>query len=535
MEPIEYIRALRRYRIVIAAAMLVAVGAAWVTRAIDSGERSGSYQATTVLIVSYDTGGQFFNPQGSLSDPRTVAVLVTLDPIPGRVADRLGYDGKPEELAAAISATVDEATGLLNINATASEPGRAKELADAFSKEMLVRLAELKQSDYAAQIASLEAQIASVQRQIRNAGAQELGALGSRLAQLRGQLDSLTSYPPEPGFEILSTGEAQPVVSVGIQAPRSFPSRALIAALIGLLAGVVIALILVRFDTRIRTRQAAEEGFSLPVLAEIPVLPRGGRDGVVTALQPASRPAEAFRLLGAELVSGIKLNGSGRSQGDGARSKPPQTLLVTSGGPSEGKTTVVANLAASLAETGRKVLIISCDFHRPNVHRLFRVPNDLGLTDALQSGNGGPVLSGFIRETSFDDVHLVPSGPAPRSSGELLASDKMRDALGEARSLADVVLIDTPPILVASDATYLLPQVDSVLVVARAGRTKTELAARTSELLERLGAPVTGVVLTRAAEVPIPRGYRLYYRAKPPQDGVGDFPNYRVTEKQDSV
>jgi capsular exopolysaccharide synthesis family protein len=168
-----------------------------------------------------------------------------------------------------------------------------------------------------------------------------------------------------------------------------------------------------------------------------------------------------------------------------------------------------------LGEMGRKVLVLSCDFHRPAVHALFSLPNDRGLADVLMSDAEGPLLDGIVKETSFPNVEVVVSGKAPSSASELLSSDRMRTALDEARGRADVILLDTPPVLVASDATYLLPEVDAVLLVARAAHTEADLAERASELLHRMGAPVRGVVLNQATETPRPRGAGKYYTRKP--------------------
>jgi capsular exopolysaccharide synthesis family protein len=300
------------------------------------------------------------------------------------------------------------------------------------------------------------------------------------------------------------------VESAGFSAPRSVLVRLVIAGLLGLLAGIVIAIAVGRLDTKIRTKRSAEERFAAPVLAEVPVIGRRGRRGVVAAGKP-SRAAEEFRLLGSELSLWFAAQ-----DGNGSSAKRhATTVLVTSPGPSEGKTTVVANLAATLAEMGRKVLVLSCDFHRPAVHALFSLPNDRGLADVLTSDTEGPLLDGIVKPTAFPNVEVVVSGKAPSSASELLSSDRMRTALDEARGIADVILLDTPPVLVASDATYLLPEVDAVLLVARAAHTEADLAERASELLHRMGAPVRGVVLNQATETPRPRGAGKYYTRKP--------------------
>jgi succinoglycan biosynthesis transport protein ExoP len=176
---------------------------------------------------------------------------------------------------------------------------------------------------------------------------------------------------------------------------------------------------------------------------------------------------------------------------------------VTCAEPGEGKSTVVANLAAAFAEMGHKVLTISCDFRRPKIHEFLGVANVPGLSDAIRNSNGQPILRDNVLKSSFHEfVGVVPSGSAPDKPGELLSSDGMRRALEEARQLADVVLIDSSPLLSAGDAVLLLEDVDAVLVVARAGQTHTGQASQTAGLLARLRAPVRGVVLTSVIGAP---------------------------------
>ncbi len=512
MEPFDYLRAVRRNWKIVVCAVFVALLVGFVTRSIQpSGTARPSYQATAVLI---STSSAIVRAQGDASDPATVAALATLPPIPQNVADQIGFDGDPETLANNVVAAVDQDSGLLNITATAGEAERASQLADAFADQLLAQLVVMQQQGSEQQIADLQAQIRGLERQISKLDSSQTDTarnLGGQLEQLKTQLNKLKTQEPDPGFALYADAVAHRVESAGFNAPRSLAVRLAIAGILGLLAGIVIAIAVGRLDTKIRTKRSAEERFSAPVLAEVPVIGRRGRRGVVAGGKPSSRAAEEFRLLGSELSLWLTVqdgNGSGPK-------RHATTVLVTSAGPSEGKTTVVANLAATLAEMGRKVLVLSCDFHRPAVHALFSLPNDRGLADVLMSDAEGPVLDGVVKHTSFANVDVVVSGKAPSSASELLSSDRMRMALDEARGLADVILLDTPPVLVASDATYLLPEVDAVLLVARAAHTEADLAERASELLHRMGAPVRGVVLNQATETPRPRGASKYYARKP--------------------
>jgi capsular exopolysaccharide synthesis family protein len=531
VEPVGYLTALRRYWVVILAAVILAVSVAWFTRSVARGDPTpSSFQATTVLIASSEE--QTFQDPGSLTDPNTVAALVTLNPIPGAVAESIGYEGDPEDLVAKVAAEVDERSGLLKISATDSDRERSIQIADAFATALLDQITALKALDEEVRIEELQAQVKRLAAQIRAAeeAEEDTRALDAEIRVTRTELRNLVTSPPAAGFRTVTEATAQPLVSAGFSAPRSFAGRALLAIALGAIAGIVLVLVLSRFDTRIRTRAGAERAYGKPVLAEIPRMRRWAK-GRRQIIESPSRQAESFRFLAAELSRGDR-------GANGGAGEPPHSLLVTSAGPSEGKTMVVANLGVALSETGKRVLILSCDLHRPRVHHLFDLPNERGLAESLASDRDGPVLHGIVRDTAYPGLRVVTSGHLEASGVGVLSSPRMLEALREARAMADVVLIDTPPIFVASDAMYLVAEVDRVLVVVSAGRTRTDLASNTIEVLERLGGRVQGLVLNRSSETALPAGYRQYYRKRPPAvvtaEG-GDSPDYRVTEGAGNV
>ncbi|MGZ4137566.1 MAG: tyrosine-protein kinase family protein, partial [Actinomycetota bacterium] len=208
--------------------------------------------------------------------------------------------------------------------------------------------------------------------------------------------------------------------------------------------------------------------------------------------------------------SAAPLEGGNGQQRAGAT--PPKVVAVVSAGPGDGKTTVAANLATALAYRGKRVMVLSCDFRRPKIHRLFGCTNTDGFAEALAGGVEPPLLRPYaIPSARVERVWVVPSGPPPDDPGELLSSPRMAVAMEEARRVADVVVIDTAPLLTTSDAADLLSMADAVVVVARANRTTNEVAERTIELATRLNAPVTGVVLNAVTEMSVPRRY-YYYR-----------------------
>jgi len=199
-----------------------------------------------------------------------------------------------------------------------------------------------------------------------------------------------------------------------------------------------------------------------------------------------------------------------------------QVLLMPSPSAGEGKTTSVAHLAAVLAEFGKRVLVVSADFRRPRVHELFGVPREPGLSDVLDSGTHTTRLSDLQMITTYRGVHLLPSGAPVNNPARLLT--ETRQLINAARSLFDFVIIDTPPLLVANDATELAAVADMVILLAKADRTSREAARRSTEMLRRVEAPILGVVVVAAHDTPTAYGYYRYrYYAEADQGGGGRF------------
>jgi capsular exopolysaccharide synthesis family protein len=197
-----------------------------------------------------------------------------------------------------------------------------------------------------------------------------------------------------------------------------------------------------------------------------------------------------------------------------------KVLLLTSPSAGEGKTTSAAHLAAVLAEFGKTVLVISADFRRPRVHELFGVAREPGLSDVLASAGGHVKLSDLQMTTTFAGVHLLPSGSPVNNPAQLLT--ETAQLVAAARSLFDFVIIDTPPLLVANDASELASAADMVILFAKADRTTRDSARRSTEILQRIDAPVLGVVIVSAHDTPTAYGYYRYrYYADADQGASG--------------
>jgi len=514
MEPVHYVRALRRRWWVIAASVLVASAAAWLTTStvtLAQGAAAAEPTAYTATTVLWNTGAPTIGQGSPITSMEASAQVVTLPGPTAIAAKALDFHGDPLALSSQVQASVDQASGFLNIMATAATPQRAVAVSTAFSDALLSYLKRLN-------ITRIDQQQQQVLEQINTL--QQEGADPTVIESLRAGLSQLALDRTAPvpittiqrATAVPAAAEASPSASGGgFTVPKSRTMRVLLGALIGLLAGIVLALVLERFDTRIRSARAAEEAFGLPVLAEVPTIPRRRRNKVVTVTYPYSRAADAFRLIGVG-ASRWASNGGGEDHPTGA-----ETILVTSPEARDGKTTVAANLAAALAQTGKRVLVVSCDLRRPSIHEILGVPIRPGLTDALFASNGNrdPAtpfdLAAYLEPCSIVRVAVLPSGIAPERPGELLGSPKMQTLIERLKKLTDVVILDCAPLVVASDVVPLLPLVDGVVIVARAGKTREELAANASTLLGRLGADTAGIVLNDARDFAIPLPKRKVY------------------------
>jgi capsular exopolysaccharide synthesis family protein len=188
--------------------------------------------------------------------------------------------------------------------------------------------------------------------------------------------------------------------------------------------------------------------------------------------------------------------------------KEVKTLMVTSSGPGEGKSTTVANLAVVLAQQGKRVLLIDGDLRKPTVHYTFKVSNIYGITNVLTRQT---TLKDTVVTTKIPKVDVLPSGPVPPNPSELIDSKSMNDLIEEAKTLYDYVLFDTPPIIAVTDSQLLAHRVDGVILVVSSGKTQIEGAVKAKELLENANAKILGTVLN--AKEMKNENYYYYYGA----------------------
>jgi len=171
-----------------------------------------------------------------------------------------------------------------------------------------------------------------------------------------------------------------------------------------------------------------------------------------------------------------------------------ETILITSSAPEEGKSTVCSNLAVSIVQTGKDVILVDCDLRKPTVHKIFGLNNAVGLTSVL---TGQVAVEDALQKTHCEGLSVLTAGPVPPNPAELLQSNVMQEVLKKLKLMGDQVLLDAPPVLPVADSMILSTYVDGVVLVIASRQVPREIALRAKELLQNTNARLLGVVLNQ--------------------------------------
>jgi capsular exopolysaccharide synthesis family protein len=269
---------------------------------------------------------------------------------------------------------------------------------------------------------------------------------------------------------------AGPQLGAAPVAPTPVRNAALGLA-VGLIAGIALAALREATDTTVKDGAGLAEQIGAPLLAAVPLDPRARKEPLIVAGSTHSVRAEAIRRLRTNLQF-IDVDG------------PVRTVVLTSAGPAEGKSTTVCNLAIVLAETGRKVLLVDADLRRPSLADYFGLEGAVGLTNVLV---GQAKLDSALQ--TWGSITVLPSGTIPPNPSELLGSRNMTELMKKLQERFDAVIVDAPPLLPVTDAAVLASIVDGTVLVARAGRTTAAQLKVATEALRSVGARILGCVL----------------------------------------
>ena len=311
-----------------------------------------------------------------------------------------------------------------------------------------------------------------------------------------------------------------------------------LAFLVGLVGGIGLALMRECLDNTVKTPDDVETLSRLPSLAVVPLFtgsnPNKKRPGLLQGFSsnghdkrielvaqhlPKSQMSEAFRALRTSILL---------SQAD----HPPQVILVTSALPREGKTTAAANLAVTLAQLGDRTVLVDADLRKPGIGRLLNLAGGkyAGLSSHLAGVSSLELVS--VPHPAIPNLVAIPTGPLPPNPADLLSSHKLADAIAELRTKFKFIVIDSPPVMAATDAVILSVQADGVLLVVRSGETPKEAFTRTRDLLNSVKCRILGVVLN-AVDSSAP-DYYYSYRYYPYSSGYGPQDAPEASHEEDS-
>jgi polysaccharide biosynthesis transport protein len=289
-----------------------------------------------------------------------------------------------------------------------------------------------------------------------------------------------------------NVGEENRIVNIHeidlAEVPKS-PSkpRVVLNLAISVLAGLFLASGLVFFleyvDDTVKTPEDLKKHLNLPYLGPVPIFSdqdeKTPYHELVLRNDPRSQASEAFRAIRTAILFS-------------SPDHPPRSLLITSAGPQEGKTTIIGNMGAAMAQAGQKIMILDCDMRKPRVHKIFNAVNEKGLSNILVGeGDWGE----FVQSTPVPNLEYIPSGPIPPNPSELLGSQRMRALLQDVSPAYDRVLIDCPPLAAVTDPVVLSRFVEGVVLVVKTGNTSRDLLATVVARLNDVQAQILGVIL----------------------------------------
>lgn len=425
----DYVRILRRRWLLVVGCCLAAIAVA----ALVTLRTTPLYSSEARLFVSTAQSDSAEAYQGGLFSQERVksyADLLTGEEIASQVVDKLQLDETPRDLSNRITATVVPETVILTVSVTDTNPRMAQRISQAVAEQF---------SEYVTELETPR---------------------GQDNAPIKATIVDAATLPMSPV-------SPQPLRNLGL------------AAILGLLLGIGIAVLRETLDTTIKSPSDLETITETPLLGTITFDRDAVKHPLITTLGTHAPRTEAFRVLRTNLQF-INVD------------QTSKVIVVTSSIPGEGKTTTAANLAITLAQTGQRVALIEGDLRRPRLAEYLRLETVVGVTTILI---GKIDLEDAIQPWGEGDLAVLTSGAIPPNPSELLQTKAMSDLLIDLRSRYDVILIDAPPLLPVTDAALLAAQADGAVLVVRHGDTTRDQVQHAIDRLEGVGARLVGTVL----------------------------------------
>lgn len=481
----DYAQVVARRKWIVITAVLLSATVALLLSALQTPIYSASSE---VLVQPRGQDGLFEDQVVALNERaiQTEIQVIEGETVRQRVQTDLGLDSPPPDANASSAGETD----VIVISVRDSNAANAQTYANAYAEAYISVRREAAVSELLAASTEVQTAIDGLQSQIDALpeGDPRRTALFTQLSNFNTTLDQLRvdAALRTGGATIIRTAElpTDPVEPTPIRTVT-------LAAVVGLLIGLGAAFLVDYLDVKIRGEEDVQRLTDLPVLAVLPT-DRPTDHRPIALSHPDHASVESYR----GFRTNLQFLGLDR---------PIRSIHLTSSNAGDGKTTVSTNLAVVLAQAGHRVALIDCDLRRPRVHQVFGIDQSPGFTDLLL----GVAPRTVVRHVSVDDRHrlsVYPAGAVPSNPSELLSGRRTQRLVADMAEHYDFVVIDSAPILPVSDSLALATAADAVCVVVQADKTTSDHVTSTLERLERVGAPVIGLVLNQAATIG-PGGY----------------------------
>jgi len=536
MELLQYFNIIRKWIWLIILATSLAAGSSLIASTL----AVPVYRTTTTLIVSQIINNPNPNSGDILASQQlaqTYVLLATKEPILNATVNALGLKQDWVSLRGQVSAAPVAGTQLMEISVVDISPVRAKAIADEIARQMILQSPTTPSADEQAQLDFVRAQLPILQKEIED-GNQRIKDLDTQIASATSAHQIQDLQAQQAGVQaqvnqwqntysgMLASLQQGRLNYISVVEPAEVPVDPVsprtglnlgLAVAVGLALSIGAVLLLEYLDDTIRSPGEVRNLLNAPVLAGIGRIGGSGYpDKLIAVREPRSPLTEAYRALRTNLQFSSLDN-------------PVRTIVVTSAGPSEGKSLTAANLAVVLAQAGLSVILVDADLRRPVVHKIFALKNTVGLTSWLvgqtnepafaatsasggrwlepSSVNRGGPLEPYIQNTNVERLRVITSGALPPNPAEVLGSARMHQFLEEICNIADVVVLDSPPCVTVTDAVVLSRWVDGVILVLDQKNTSRLGVQRARENLQAVGAKLLGAVINRLDQ----RGASGYY------------------------
>ena len=516
MELRQYWDLFKKWLWLIALTTIIAGAAAY----FFSSQQTPIYRASVRLLVSQSvsnsTSMQYADILAAERLSSTYAQMLTARPMIEAAIAKAGLEGiiDPEALENAISVQPVRDTQLIDLHVEHPDPQIAAKLANTLPEVFVEFTNQQQTARYQELKESLQSQLEEISQEIQTTD-ERLQALGDatdpetasrrtiledRLAQYRSTYGNLLAQ-----LENIRLAEANALDTVTVVEPAVPPTHpvrprvlmnTLLAMIIGGMIGLGAAFLIEYLDDTVKTPDDLARITPVSTLGII-AKSKYGDEGLITLEDPRSPIAEAYRTV----RTGIQF---------ASIDKPIRTLVVTSAGPGEGKSTTAANLAVVIAQAGKKVVLIDADLRKPTQHKRWKLPNTVGLTGALLMDELSENLDYLLSPTQVENLWLLTSGQLPHNPSELLGSHKLQELTDYLLQKYDLLLFDSPPALAVTDPVVLGRNMDGVIVVVDAGSTREPALVHVLSEMEKVNANIIGIVLNRYRRGRS-SGYYYYY------------------------